>query len=69
MKNFDFDQKFRDFLNKIETPTLDELEKRHKALQKRIDENLQRKEPASFENIARLCLGDKIFEQHLAKNN
>ena len=67
MKNFD--QEFRDFLNKIETPTLDELEKRHKALQKRIDENLKRRDPLSKINIATLCYGGEMIEKYLAKLN
>ena len=38
-----FDKELRDFINSMGDPTLDELEQRHKELQKRIDEQI--KEP------------------------
>ena len=42
---------------------------KQKTLKQRYDRNLKEKNPLSFINISRLCYGDKVIEQHLAKNN
>ena len=73
MKNFY--ENLSDFIKNLDNESVfegDNLEKmkaEHEALQKRFDENLQRKDPLSFLNVARLCYGNKKVEQILAKNN
>jgi len=48
---------------------LEKLKAEQEALQKRLDENLQKAEPLSLINMAILCYGDKAVERYLSKNN